>query len=265
MCVCMCVSQLCLTLWPQRLLPTSHLCPWNFPGKNTGVGSHSLLQGIFQVQRSNQVSCIAGRFFTAWATREAHSQKHMLNQSSTAFLKLVSNIVCGSQTGPKKKKCPWLMIQKILTGPIILWGLERSMCYQTLSFFESIFKHFSRANEERITNKDVEVNNSHRAMHEQGEGLFGRHCSQGRYELEEGFKSGIEGVRSLGREDPLKEEMATHSRNLVWRIPWMEEPAGLQCMGRKESNTTKRLTLPLSHTFHNIAYKFFLIGRIKFE
>ena len=76
------------------------------------------------------------------------------------------------------------------------------MYYQTLSFFESIFKHFSRANEERITNKDLEVNNSHRDMHEQGEGLFGRHCSPGQYELEEGFKSGIEGVPSLGREDP---------------------------------------------------------------
>ena len=35
-------------------------------------------------------------------------------------------------------------------------------------------------------------------------------------------------VRSLGREDPLEEGMATHSRILVWRIPWTEEPGGLQ-------------------------------------
>ena len=40
------------------------------PGKNTVVGCHALLQGIFLTQRSNQVSCIAGRFFTSWATRE---------------------------------------------------------------------------------------------------------------------------------------------------------------------------------------------------
>jgi len=33
---------------------------------------------------------------------------------------------------------------------------------------------------------------------------------------------------SLGREDPLEEEMATHSRILAWRIPWTEEPGGLQ-------------------------------------
>ena len=34
-----------------------------------------------------------------------------------------------------------------------------------------------------------------------------------------------------GREDPLEEEMATHSSILVWRIPWTEEPGGLQSMG----------------------------------
>ena len=38
-------------------------------------------------------------------------------------------------------------------------------------------------------------------------------------------------VWSLGREDPLEEEMGTHSSILAWRIPWSEEPAGLQSMG----------------------------------
>ena len=38
-------------------------------------------------------------------------------------------------------------------------------------------------------------------------------------------------VQSLGREAPLEKEMATHSRVLAWRIPWMEEPGGLQSMG----------------------------------
>ena len=38
-------------------------------------------------------------------------------------------------------------------------------------------------------------------------------------------------VRSLGREDPLEKEMATHSSTVAWRIPWMEEPGGLQSMG----------------------------------
>ena len=38
-------------------------------------------------------------------------------------------------------------------------------------------------------------------------------------------------VQSLGWEDPLKEGMATHSSALAWRIPWMEEPGGLQYVG----------------------------------
>ena len=38
-------------------------------------------------------------------------------------------------------------------------------------------------------------------------------------------------IRSLGQEDPLEEEMATHSSILAWRIPWTEEPGGLQSMG----------------------------------
>ena len=38
-------------------------------------------------------------------------------------------------------------------------------------------------------------------------------------------------VQSLGREDPLEEEMATHSSIPAWRIPWTEEPGGLQSMG----------------------------------
>ena len=38
-------------------------------------------------------------------------------------------------------------------------------------------------------------------------------------------------IQSLGREDPLEEGIATHSSILAWRIPWMEEPGGLQSMG----------------------------------
>ena len=76
------VAQLCPTLavpWTTRLL-----YPWDFPGKNTGVGSHFLLQGIFLTQESNTcvlraVSCIASRFFTNWVTRELirHTHTHI--------------------------------------------------------------------------------------------------------------------------------------------------------------------------------------------
>ena len=102
------VTQSCPTLCDTHELCS----PWNSPGQNTGVGNRSLLQGIFSTQRSNPglphrrwilyqlshqgspwilewvaypfsrgsswpsdrtgVSCTAGRFFTSWATREAH-------------------------------------------------------------------------------------------------------------------------------------------------------------------------------------------------
>ena len=38
-------------------------------------------------------------------------------------------------------------------------------------------------------------------------------------------------VQSLGGEDPLKEEMATHSSILAWKIPWTEKPGGIQFIG----------------------------------
>ena len=42
-------------------------------------------------------------------------------------------------------------------------------------------------------------------------------------------------VLSLGCEDPLEKEMVTHSSFLAWKIPWIEEPGGLQSMGSQES------------------------------
>jgi len=50
----------------------------------------------------------------------------------------------------------------------------------------------------------------------------------------------IQQVQSPGQEDPLEKEMATHSSILVWEIPWMEDPGGIQFMESK----TGQLILP---------------------
>ena len=50
-------------------------------------------------------------------------------------------------------------------------------------------------------------------------------------------------VRSLGWDDPLEKGMAAHYSIPAWRIPWTEEPDGLQSMGCKELDTTEQLTL----------------------
>ena len=56
-------------------------------------------------------------------------------------------------------------------------------------------------------------------------------------------------VQSLGWEDPLKKEMATHSNIFAWGIPWTEDPGGLQSgagAGCKQSDVTEH-----THTIHN--------------
>ena len=52
-------------LWTVAHLQSMILCPWDFPGMNTGVGCHSLLQGIFPTQGSKaETVALAGGFFT---------------------------------------------------------------------------------------------------------------------------------------------------------------------------------------------------------
>ena len=59
-------------------------------------------------------------------------------------------------------------------------------------------------------------------------------------------------LQSLGQEDPLEKEMATHSSMFVWKIPWTEKPDGLQSLGAQDLDTTQRLNhhqhLPCSPT-----------------
>ena len=91
--------QLCLTLQPHGMQTASFLCPWVFPGKNTGVGSHFLLQGIFLTQGSNP--CLlspdsAGRFFTTAPPGKPvcgllRTTSHILYSSSCPFLCLLSS------------------------------------------------------------------------------------------------------------------------------------------------------------------------------
>ena len=53
-------------------------------------------------------------------------------------------------------------------------------------------------------------------------------------------------VQSLGQEDPLEKEMATHSSSLAWKIPWMEEPGGLQSMGSQSRTQLSDFTFNTS-------------------
>ena len=70
------VTQSCPNFVTPRLL-----CPWNSPSKNTGVGRHFLLQGIFPTQGSNSGLLHCRRFFTTWASREAVNSQMWNNLS----------------------------------------------------------------------------------------------------------------------------------------------------------------------------------------
>ena len=59
-------------------------------------------------------------------------------------------------------------------------------------------------------------------------------------------------VQSLGQEVSLEKEMANHSSILAWKIPWTEEPGGLQSMGCKESGTTEQLSLNAESLSHGL-------------
>ena len=71
-----------------------------------------------------------------------------------------------------------------------------------------------------------------------------------------------ETVQSLGWEDPLEKEMATHPSSLAWKIPWTEQPGGLWPWDLKELDTTERLhsltsltDSLLTHTLYTLLYK----------
>ena len=68
-------------------------------------------------------------------------------------------------------------------------------------------------------------------------------------------------VQSLGQEDPLEKEMATHSSILAWRIPWTEEPGRLQSMESQSQTRLSDFTSPyvfLNHlTYNKVCYHFY--------
>ena len=97
--------QLFATLW--TVWPTRLLCPWDSPGKDTGVGSHSLLQGIFLIQGSNSallcLPALAVGFFTTSATWEACFLNGMLSNSRHRCPTLLNQDVFPSSPSHQKK------------------------------------------------------------------------------------------------------------------------------------------------------------------
>ena len=106
------------------------VCPWNSPGKNTGVGCHSFSRGSSQPRDWTQVSCIAGRFFTIWSTKEFCLQS--LSAVILEHKKIKSATICHEVKGPDGI---------ILVFWMLLWArfslssftlIKRFFCYSRL-------------------------------------------------------------------------------------------------------------------------------------
>ena len=83
-CCCCLVTKSCATLfWPHGPSLARFLCPWDFPGKNTGVGWHFLLHGIFLTQGSNLCLQFCRWILYHWASWEAHIYTHTHTHTHT--------------------------------------------------------------------------------------------------------------------------------------------------------------------------------------
>ena len=95
LCVCLVASN---SLWPHALKPAGFLCPWNFPGKNTGVGCHFLLQGDLSdpgIEPTSLASpALAGRFFTSSTTWEARFPTSLGKNQGAKFPQNFTMLFC---------------------------------------------------------------------------------------------------------------------------------------------------------------------------
>ena len=133
------------SLWPHGLQPARLLCPSDFPGKNTGVHCHFLLQGIFPTRDWTCVSCIAGSLLHRkqihyhWGTREAPTSMLVPQKQKICLVYFITMLCFKNKTKQNK------------TGTI-LWHLCISFATEMMSspyswiqpdsqqvFFESLF------------------------------------------------------------------------------------------------------------------------------
>ena len=105
------------SLQPHGLQPAKFLCPWNSPGKNTGVGCHFLLQGIFPTQGSNQI--LLGRWILYhWVTWEDQNQLYFNKNKYGLWFSLwvVSNFF-----DPMDFSLPGSSVHGIFQATILEW------------------------------------------------------------------------------------------------------------------------------------------------
>ena len=102
-------------MWPHRRQPTRLICPWNSPGKNTGVSWH-FLRGSSWPWDWTWVSCIVGRHFTVWATREVTGMYLVYDLAAAKSLQL-----CPTLCDPIDGSLPGSPVPGILQARTLEW------------------------------------------------------------------------------------------------------------------------------------------------
>ena len=121
---CCLVSKPCLTLCNLvALQPTRLLCPWNSPGKSTGVGCHFLLQENFLTQRPNSCPCIGRWILYCWATRKVHM--------TISVVHLLSHVQLFAT--------PWTAAQQTSLSFTISWSLLKLMSIFKVTWFQMLW------------------------------------------------------------------------------------------------------------------------------
>ena len=120
----------------QRLL-TRLLCPWDFPGKNTGVGCHSLFQGIFPTQGSNLCLLLGRQILYHWATWETPESLLVVSNlpnPSPQFSSVTQS--CPTLCDPMNRSTPGLPVHHHLpefTQTHVHWVIDATQPFHPLS------------------------------------------------------------------------------------------------------------------------------------
>ena len=227
--------------------PLRLLCPWDFPGKNTGVGWHFLPQGIFLTQGSN----LSLLHLLHW---QAHSLPLYHLGSNDKHCVMCLLVICISSLN----KC-------------LLWKSLLPICYKTTVIRTVQYCHKKRnvAQWNRIEGPEIDLNIYGQLIYDRGKNIQQRKdrlfskcywenwtaiCKRIKlkhshtiYDFPDGSVKCLPAmqetwVQSLGREDLLEKEMATHFSILAWKSHGIRNPVGYSPGGSKESDRTRRLT-----------------------
>ena len=252
-------------LWFHELQPARLLCPWDFPGKNTGVGSHFLLWGNLPkpgmesrspVLQADSLSCHQGSPVRWILYFLVH--KHIYQTALVPLINMASGVYLNNNIRSAWKlplRCQFLVM--LSKSPLVYefdWGpCAYSLHCDLRNSFKSRFPHGQiqlttlRINTSVCSSgfEAMAALQSHhgceRHSSKLGEVTYYWRTSLGTQTVKHLSTLRETWVWSLGPKDPLEKETATHSSTLVWKIPWTRSLVGCSPWGRYESDNTEWL------------------------